>query len=347
MLTNIVIGMILLTWLVILIFLLMVQFRQTSFYQGPVSDHFDGKKFFNAAPYRIKTTKDSLRWMFTRQKAKWPKQVNDNAEPDLSAVFADNVKVTFVNHATVLVQTETLNFLTDPLWSLRSSPYDWIGPKRVRQPGVAFDDLPAIDVVLISHNHYDHLDLATLQKLNEKFHPVFLVSLGNKMLLTRHGIHNVIELDWWQTHTVKNAVVTFLPTQHWAARGFADNFKTLWGSFGIDVANKKIYFAGDSGYSPDFKSIRLQWGQADIAFIPIGAYEPEWFMQQNHLNPAEAVQVHKDLEAKKSMAIHFGTFQLSDESIDQPLLDLKQALKIQDVSLDDFLILKHGQSEIF
>jgi L-ascorbate metabolism protein UlaG (beta-lactamase superfamily) len=217
----------------------------------------------------------------------------------------------------------------------------------VRAPGVAFNELPHIDFVFISHNHYDHLSLPTLKRLSDKFHPLILVPLGLQNLLESHGIQRVKELDWWQTYSVKNVVITFLPTQHWSQRGLGDRYKTLWGSYGINYANKHIYYAGDSGYSSHFKEIRQKWGKPDLAFLPIGSYQPEWFMRENHMNPREAVNAHQDLQALHTIGIHFGTFQLSDEAIDQPIIDLNNAKLAQKLAPDDFITLENGQSLVY
>ncbi len=322
-------------------------YQQTSHYHGPKSDHFDGTVFLNAQPYHQHTFFDVLRWSFTADRARWPSQIENHSAPDLSPPTAEQIKVTWVNHATMLVQTEQLNFLTDPIWTERASPIFFLGPKRVRAPGVAFKDLPRIDAVVVSHNHYDHLSLPTLKMLSDQFHPVILVPLGLKSLLARHGIKNVVEMDWWQTHQVKNAVITLMPTQHWSQRGLYDRYKTLWGSYGIAIGNRKIYFSGDAGYSPHFKAIAQQWGQPDLAFLPIGSYLPAWFMQENHMNPADAVHAHQDLQAKHSIGIHFGTFQLSDEAIDQPLKDLQQAKAKHALADDAFITLDIGQTKVY
>ena len=334
---------------ILLVFILLsaLNYYQTSRYHGPKSDHFDGNVFVNMPPYSQHNFFDVIRWSFTANRAKWPTHVDNNSLPNLNPVSGNQVKTTYINHATMLLQTENLNLLTDPIWTKRASPFFWFGPKRVRAPGVAFENLPQIDVVLVSHNHYDHLSLPTLKMLSDKFHPVIIVPLGLKDLLERHGILNVIELDWWQTYSVKNAVITFLPTQHWSQRGVGDKCKTFWGSYGIVTSNKHIYFAGDTGYSPLFKEIRQKWGKPDLALLPIGSNQPAWFMKENHMNPAEAVQAHQDLQATHSIGIHFGTFQLSDEAIDQPLIDLNHAKSIQKLVSDEFITLDVGESRIY
>jgi N-acyl-phosphatidylethanolamine-hydrolysing phospholipase D len=323
-----------------------MQYNQTSSYRGPVSSHFNGKRFYNPTPYQTRKFSDIIYWHFHSQRQPWPNHVENTAQPDLSPVKNNEIKSTFINHSTFLIQTAKFNILTDPIWSYRASPFSWIGPRRVRDPGVAFEKLPKVDVVLISHSHYDHLDLSTLKKLAETFHPVFLVPLGDKELLNRYGIENVVELDWWQTYRFNDAVITFLPSQHWSARWLNDANMTLWGSYGIDLGARKIYFGGDTGYAKsNFELIKQKWGKPDLAFLPIGAYLPEWFMHSNHMNPRQAVEAHQDLESKKSIAIHFGTFQLSDEGIDQPVKDLQQALE-QNPSAKNFVALKVGESNV-
>lgn len=317
-------------------------------YYGPISDHFDGKKFFNPGHPSRKSNLTMLRWWWYRNQAKWPLHVENKPHPKITTTIpSDKVKITFINHATVLIQTNQFNLLADPIWSERASPFSWIGPKRVRDPGIPFHELPPIDVVLISHNHYDHLDISTLQKLQAHFHPIFLVPLGNKNLLIKNGMTRVIEMDWWQQHKFKNDItITFLPTLHWSARWLNDRYNTLWGSYGIDIGKIKIYFAGDTAYSDNFKIIQQRWGKPDLALLPIGGYLPEWVMQQSHLNPYEAVKAHLDLGAKQSIAIHYGTFQLSDEAFDQPNIDLKKALKLNSLSDKQFLLLPEGENII-
>jgi L-ascorbate metabolism protein UlaG (beta-lactamase superfamily) len=319
----------------------------TSKYSGPISDHFDGKKFFNPGYPSKKSTFAMLRWWWERRnRAPWPEHVENKPHPEvITTIPADEIKVTYVNHSTVLIQTNNFNLLTDPTWDERASPFTWIGPKRVRDPGISFNELPPIDVVVISHNHYDHLNILTLQNLEKKFHPIFLVPLGNKNLLNRNGIANVIEMDWWQQYKFNNDInITFLPARHWSARWLNDRNNTLWGSYGIDINKIKIFFAGDTAYSNNFKTIQKKWGKPDLAFLPIGAYLPEWVMKQSHLNPYEAVKAHLDLETRRSIAIHYGTFQLSDEAFDQPNIDLKKALKLNSLSDEQFMLLPEGQS---
>lgn len=287
-------------------------------------------------------------WVTTK-KSPWPKFVPNTHIPNLThTVNTDNVAVTFVNHVTFLLQFPGLNILTDPVWCKRASPLQWLGPKRVRKPGIALDDLPKIDVIIISHNHYDHLDTATLQILNERFSPQIFVPLGNKELLESIGCKNVHELDWWDSVQVAaNNKITLTPTQHWSSRGLFDQYCSLWGSYVIDHNDKKIFFGGDAGYSTHFTAIYENFGAIDIALLGIGAYEPRWFMRNMHTNPEEAVQAHVDLRAKLSIGMHFGTFRLSAEALEQPLIDLQQALQSNNIAADKFITLNEGETRIF
>lgn len=315
----------------------------TGYYRGPVSDHFNGKKFFfpGEENEKVSPTYHLLNLWLAILNHPWPKQV-----PEIHYSTAPNypkdAKITFINHSSVLIQTNSVNFLIDPIYSYRASPFQWIGPYRVRDPGVKFIDLPKIDVVLISHNHYDHMDLPTLQKLNEVFHPLFIVSLGNQKFLQDYGIENVIELDWWEQINYKQAKISFLPAKHDTQRWLHDYNQTLWGSFGIEVENKKIYFAGDTAYANHFKEIRKRWGKPDFSFIPIGAYDPRDLLNHFHVDPIQAVQAHRDLGSKASMGIHWGTFQLAAEGVDTPVKDLELARKKYNMPESDFFVLQEG-----
>lgn len=334
-------------FLCLICLLAVFNYQQTSSWNGSKTAHFDGTHFSNVPPTSSHSWFTVMRWLFTGNRSKWPDFVKNTGIPDVRSVTDNHIKVTFVNHATLLVQTAHLTFLTDPIWTERASPLSWLGPKRVRKPGIPFEYLPKIDAVFVSHNHYDHLSLPTLKKLSDTFHPVIFVPLGLKNLLERHGIQNVQELDWWQTSIIKNTIITFLPTQHWSKRGLGDKNKTLWGSWGIVSGNKRVYFGGDTGYSPHFKEINQKWGKPDLAFLPIGAFQPEWLMHDSHMNPQEAVQAHLDLQAGHSIGIHFGTFQLSNESIDQPVVDLNQATNKQKLPSDEFITLHVGESRSY
>jgi len=314
-----------------------------------ISDHYDGKKFYNPTHPEDQSFWEIVKFLLTSDKQKWPKSVNNNPHLTLNSdLTQDQVAITFVNHASVLIQIRGMNILTDPIWSERASPLSWIGPKRVRAPGIPFEKLPRIDVVLISHNHYDHLDLKTVKRLNDAFKPKFFVPPGDLDLLKDHGIQNVFELDWWDKQSLSAGVeVQMAPTQHFSARGLFDSFKSLWGSYVIAFYGHRIYFGGDTACSVHFKDIREKIGPLDIALLPIGAYEPRWFMKQVHMNPEEAVQAHLDLGSNQSIGIHFGTFQLSDEQIDQPLIDLKIAINKAALKDSSFIVLPEGNTRLY
>jgi L-ascorbate metabolism protein UlaG (beta-lactamase superfamily) len=253
--------------------------------------------------------------------------------------------VTFVNHATFLLQFAGLNVLTDPIWSERTSPVSWAGPKRVREPGLAFAALPRVDLVLVTHNHYDHLDLPTLRRLHGAHRPLVVTTLGNRPFLAAEGLERVVELDWWQAHEVRPGVkVTVTPAQHFAARGLHDRMDTLWGGFALETPAGKVLFAGDSGYYAGFKEIGRRLGPFDLSFLPIGAYEPRWFMGPVHCDPAEAVQIHADVRARRSLGMHFGCFQLADDGFDQPVTDFLAAREKAAVAPEEFALPEVGET---
>ncbi len=252
--------------------------------------------------------------------------------------------VTFVGHATFLIQVAATNLLIDPVYSERASPVSFAGPRRVRAPGVRFDDLPAISLVLLSHNHYDHCDLATLRALDRRFQPRLVAPIGNGGLLRSVGIRQVEEIDWWQRASGAPLPVTLTPAQHFSARGMLDRNRALWGGFLIEAGGRRILFAGDSGYGPHFREIAARLGPIDLALLPIGAYEPRWFMKDIHMNPAEAVQAHLDLGARQSIAMHFGTFQLTPEGIDEPVRELAKAVRERGVPVEQFRTVDVGES---
>jgi N-acyl-phosphatidylethanolamine-hydrolysing phospholipase D len=263
--------------------------------------------------------------------------------------------ITWVGHATMLVQASGLNVLTDPVFSQRASPVQFVGPKRAQPPGLAVADLPKIDVVLISHNHYDHLDVDSIKALvNQGWaEPLFIVPLGLKDWFNKLGVTNVKELDWWDSVVEKGVEFNFTPVQHWSSRSLGDRSQTLWGGWAVMGPDFHWYFSGDTGYSQDFADTQKRFaarqtaalgGGFDIALIAVGAYEPRWFMKEQHVNPAEAVQIHQDLRAKRSVGVHWGTFALTDEPLDQPPKDLADAKRAAQVSDDDFFLLAIGQT---
>jgi N-acyl-phosphatidylethanolamine-hydrolysing phospholipase D len=269
--------------------------------------------------------------------------------------------VTWIGHATALVQANGLNVLVDPIFSERASPVQIFGPKRAQAPGVAIADLPHIDAVLISHNHYDHLDRASVAQLDEKAKAagkttLFIVPLGLKVWFNGIGIDSVVELDWWEHHKLQGAEFHLTPVQHWSARSINDRSATLWGGWAVLGTEFHWYYAGDTGYSRDFADTAKQFaarqtealgGGFDLALIPVGAYEPRWFMTQQHVNPMESVRIHQDVGAKRSIGVHWGTFLLTDEPLDQPPRDLAIARQTLGVKETDFGVLAIGESKQF
>lgn len=289
-----------------------------------------------------------------------PEQAIQAVAPDLDTIFSpsDSVRATWIGHSTLLYQIDGINILTDPQWSERASPVSFAGPKRHQPAGVDIQDLPRIDYVLISHNHYDHLDLDTVQSLMNRPNQQtkFLVPAGvekwfhenvTKVLLNGQA-KNVIAFNWWQDIGIQGKTashqIRFLPVQHWSARGLFDRYETLWGSWAVLSPHFTFWFSGDLGYSQDIQDIQQNIGDVDLAAIAIGGYAPRWFMQAAHIDPFEAVKVMQDLHAKKALAIHWGTFSLTDEPLDEPPRLLHQAMQQQGLDLQRFKVLKHGET---
>jgi len=306
------------------------------------SDHFDGQRFFNPAGAAPQPFSAAPR-MLVEPRARWPARiaVTPQRPPALDGAAA---AVTFIGHSTFLIQTAAGNILTDPMFSERAGPLNVLGPRRVRQPAVRFDDLPPISTVLLSHNHYDHCDKPTLRKLAKRFDPLVVTPLGNTPLVRSTGIRRVEELDWWDGAKATALPIALTPARHFSARTPFDRNRALWGGFVITIGGTRIYFAGDSAYARFFGEIRRRLGPIDLALIPIGAYEPRWFMQTVHMNPAEAVQAHLELEARESIGMHFGTFQLTAEGIDEPLRALEESLRAHDIPPSRFRTLGFGES---
>ena len=257
---------------------------------------------------------------------------------------AQGARVTWLGHATFLVQTPSLNLLTDPHFSGRASPFSFAGPKRFVAPPVPVPALPRIDVVVISHNHYDHLDTQSVRQLakHPEGSPLFLVPLGLKDWMAGKGVDNAVEMDWWQSRAVQGATVSMVPVHHWSARGLGDRDQTLWGGWTLKADGFNFFFAGDTGWSDDFAEIGRRLGPFDLSAIPVGAYEPRWFMKEQHVNPSEAVDIHRAVNSRFSIGMHWGTFQLTDEPFDQPVKDLSAALIEKGVDPDEFVVLPHG-----
>jgi L-ascorbate metabolism protein UlaG (beta-lactamase superfamily) len=309
-----------------------------------VTDHFDGHEFHNLEPFDHGSLPDLIEFMTTREPGPWPEWVDGppGPAPPASVPFGD-VRVTFVGHATTLVQADGVNVLTDPIWSSRSSPVSFVGPHRVRAPGLRFADLPPIHAVIVSHNHYDHMDLVTLKRLRDAHNPVFIVPLGSKRLLRANDIHRVVELDWWQLTQVGRLRIHAVPAQHFSTRGVCDRNKALWAGYVLDASNGPIYFAGDTGWGGHFAAIRAHFGRPRLAMLPIGAYLPRWFMKPIHIDPEEAAKAHRVLGAYQSVAIHFDTFALADEARGQAPRDLRAATAKLGIPEGDFWVLDFGE----
>ena len=277
------------------------------------------------------------------RRARWPARIVEPQQPPAPLEHAAAV-VTFIGHSTFLIQTPAGNVLTDPVYSQRAGPFNVLGPTRVRQPGVAFDALPPVSIVLLSHNHYDHCDLRTLRLLAQRFDPLVVTPVGNGELVRSAGLARVEELDWWQEGRSSAMPITLTPAQHFSARGPFDRNRALWGGFLLTAGAARIFFAGDTGYGPFFSDVRQRLGPVDLALLPIGAYEPRWFMKDVHMNPEEAVQAHLDLESAQSVGMHFGTFQLTTEGIDEPLRALEASCRARNVPAARFGTLGFGES---
>ena len=320
----------------------------------PVSDHGDGARFFNPAGRLQARSFFALpRWwwqrLVLREGSHWPRTMPPPQKPVLPEnLSAGQLAVTFIGHSTFLLQLPGLNILTDPVFATRAGPLGWLGPKRVRPPALRLAELPRIHVVLLSHNHYDHLDLAALRWLSRQHRSVVVTTLGNKNWLAARGVADVVELDWWQSHKARAGLgITCTPAQHFAARAPWDRCRTLWGGFMLRAATGRIFFAGDTGWAPHFAEIKTRLGAPALALLPIGAYEPRWFMEPVHMNPDEAVRAHLALGARQSIGMHFSTFQLTNEDIAEPLAALAVARAAHGVEPAAFTTLDFGETRLF
>jgi L-ascorbate metabolism protein UlaG (beta-lactamase superfamily) len=318
------------------------------YYNGPVSDHFDGVRFFDPDGLPPKRFTDLLRWWAAGGRAVWP-QTHPSPFSDRppARVAGSDWRIAFVGHASLLLQTAGVNILLDPVWSERASPFSFFGPKRVNEPGIPFDALPPIDVVLVSHCHYDHLDLATLSRLTATHRPRVITPLGNDTIMRSYDPAIRAEaFDWHdRVELGRGLAVTLVPVQHWSARGVSDRNKALWAGFVLETPAGRIFHAGDSGYGGGrhFRAARQRYGPFRLAMLPIGAYEPRWFMSDQHMNPGESVRALQALGAERALAHHYGTFQLTDEAIEAPAQDLTTALQQSGLAADRFRVLQPGE----
>ncbi len=313
-------------------------------YSGPVSNHFDGRRFINPGGIKAKGLTEVLKWMITRKQGEW-KEVRDGQDKERPlARFEKGIRITFVNHSTFLIQVDGVNIITDPVFSERASPVQWAGPRRMRPPGIKLEDLPRIDVLLLSHNHWDHLDIATVKKIHAVHRPKMITPLGVKAFLHQERVTGAEDIDWWQKVEINGSLkIQSVPAQHFSGRGTFDRDSTLWCGYVIQRSGGNIYFVGDTGYNDQtFKEIGERCAPIQVALIPIGAYKPKWFMSPIHCSPQEAVKIHQEVKSKNSVATHFGTFPLADDSQVEPVADLKRALHESGIKPETFLVLKEG-----
>jgi L-ascorbate metabolism protein UlaG (beta-lactamase superfamily) len=326
--------------------------RANAYYRGPVSDHFDGVRFFNPGQKGPRGRLAFLRWQITDRGEVWPASYPSTftAGRPLERVHGDTVRVTFIGHASFLLQTRGRNILVDPVWADRASPFSFIGPKRVNPPGLTFEDLPEVDVVLVTHNHYDHMDVATIRRLWQRFRPRIITPLGNDTILKSAVAGLAADAVDWDTAVDLGSDLIFHtePTQHWSARGTMDRSHALWASFVVQAGAKKVYCVGDSGFGhgATFRRVRARHSEIALALLPIGAYEPRWFMRHSHMNPDEAVQAFQLCGAAQALGHHWGTFRLTNEAIEQPVIDLAAALTKRGVAPERFAALRPGEVRI-
>jgi len=329
-------------WLLVVVAVISTSCFAAPRHRGPKTDHFTGYFFDNRVPEPPRRMGDFMHWGITRQPGYWPDEIPQEpgpAPPD--RVEGDALRVTFIGHSTVLFQTAGLNVLTDPVWSETVGPLSWGGPRRKRPPAIRFRDLPPIDVVLISHNHYDHMDVPTLRRLAEEHSPRIVVGLGVERLLDDEELPGGVALDWWESIELAPGVrLTSTPARHFSGRGLTDFNRTLWASYVFEGPGGPIYYAGDTAMGPQFYDVRQRFGRTRLAIMPIGAYLPRELMEGFHLAPDEAVYASRILGAQTAVPCHYGTFSQTDEAFGQAVSDLRAAFRWNEA--EHFWVLDHG-----
>jgi L-ascorbate metabolism protein UlaG (beta-lactamase superfamily) len=333
-----------------LILLLLASCSNSPHY-SPVKKHHTADGFRNLYPHPPKGS--FWKWQWDRLRHGVPPNPEGGyhfatVAPDVDFLKANRTQdtLTWLGHATFLLQVGGVNILTDPHLTKRASPLSFAGPARYVEPPLSFEQLPHIDIVVISHSHYDHLDYRTVQRLAAQLNgaPRFFVGLGLKQWAADNGIGNVTELDWGESAAERGITLHFVPVQHWSSRTPWDRNRTLWGAWVLEHRGRKYFFGGDFGYSQDLADAGRKFGGFDLAMIPVGAYEPRWFMKTNHVNPEEAVQAHRDLNSRHSVGMHWGTFRLTDETLDEPPARLMHALAEAGIAPQEFFLMKHGET---
>lgn len=313
-------------------------------HDGPVTDHFDGRRFSNLGGVERPGIASEIFYHLFSGHGAWPRQVEAGpADMPPERVGPGELRYTWITHNTLLIQTDGINILTDPIWSERASPTRLSGPRRVAAPALTMDQLPPIDLVLFTHNHYDHMDLPTLRELGQRFHPRVLTGLGDDAYLNRKGLGGAEGMDWWETADIGPLRVHYVPAQHFSGRGLGDADRSLWGGFVIESSFGRTYVVGDTGYGEFFRLIRERIGRPDLTFIPIGVYEPRDLMRLVHVNPRDAVLAHVALGSQRTVGIHYGTFSLGSEGYDAPIHDLAEALAAIDIGDTEFVAGRMGE----
>ncbi|MEP7065161.1 MAG: MBL fold metallo-hydrolase [Gemmatimonadota bacterium] len=296
-------------------------------YRGPRTGHFDGRHFHNEEPFEEQQPAELARWQLTRHRGKWPDSAAIAGPRPPARVGGGVVRVTMVNHATVLLQMDSLNILTDPVWSKRVGIEGELGVRRHRPPGISFDSLPPIDVVLISHDHYDHMDLPSLRRLQRRYHPRIIAGLGSPGYLASQGVQRAEQLDWWQSDTLGRGVrVTAVPARHWSGRTLTDRYERLWEGFVLEGAHDTVYFAGDSGWGTMYRELHERWGRFTLALLPVSPFRPQWYMQRKHLGPEDALRAAMETRSAMVIPIHWGTFELGDDGESEAVDSLRVAV---------------------